>query len=196
MMGPAGPRVMVSPFRGDEFSYMPPSAAPPLVPAAPPSPRKRGGQQSSHMRHHLRHGVKRVTGFSGRFTLLQHGCHRLTGFQIAPAPLRIQFADVTRVPLPPRRRGQQSSHMRLYMMHGISSPRSGIYTGACSRAFYFPLAMSILCCSGWDSDAAGAAWPAASSAMSGIRVSRAMLMLSASSEERASRHWPFTTFFA
>ena len=77
----------------------------------------------------------------------------------------------------------------------VSAPFEPFYR-ARSEAFYFPLAMSILCCWGWDSGAAGAAWPAAPSAMSGMRVSRAMLMLSASSEERASRHWPFTTFFA
>ena len=77
----------------------------------------------------------------------------------------------------------------------LSAPFEPFYR-ARSEAFYFPLAMSILCCWGWDSGAAGAAWPAAPSAMSGIRVSRAMLILSASSEERASRHWPFTTFFA
>ena len=159
---------------------MPPSAAPPLVPAVPPSPR-------CEACHRILRSL--TLPYSTAIT-------DSLDSQAAPAPLRIQFAGVTRVPLLPLRRGQQSSHMRLYMMHGISSPRSGIYTGACNRAFYFPLAMSILCCSGWDSGAAGAAWPAAPSAMSGMRVSRAMLILSASSEERASRHWPFTTFFA
>ena len=178
---------------------MPPSAAPPLVPAAPPSPRceachrilrsltlpyescslatpQAGGQQSSHMRHHLRHGVKRVTGFSGR----QHS---------PTARLSPTHRILRSLPHPP------SGHFELSAPFALSAPFEPFYR-ACSEASYFPLAMSILCCWGWDSGAAGAAWPAAPSAMSGIRVSRAMLILSASSEERASRHWPFTTFFA
>ena len=139
-------------------------------------PPQAGGQQSSHMRHHLRHSVKRVTGFSGHW-------HSPT------ARLSPTHRILRSLPPPP------SGHFELSAPFEISAPFEPFYR-ACSEAFYFPLAMSILCCWGWDSGAAGAAWPAAPSAMSGIRVSRAMLILSASSEERASRHWPFTTFFA
>ena len=135
-----------------------------------------GGSPLWCLRHHLRHGVKRVTGYSGR----QHS---------PTARLSPTHRILRSLPPPP------SGHFELSAPFEISAPFEPFYR-ACSEAFYFPLAMSILCCWGWDSGAAGAAWPAAPSAMSGIRVSRAMLILSASSEERASRHWPFTTFFA
>ena len=58
---------------------------PPLVPTAPPSSTGKGSHDSQVAVAPLQHSYHRLTGFSGHF-----------------APLRIQFAGVTRVRLPPR----------------------------------------------------------------------------------------------